>query len=115
MTRTLTLTVGTRTPSGTGTTDRATKPVFTVSKETPPTETTRIGIVCGTGAEAVAGSPVEVKYVGDNYADGAEFDSSWKHGATRHPAVHGRRRCHQRLQRRHPGHENRWPSGGRHR
>lgn len=73
---------GTCTPSGKGTTDLATKPVFTVSKDTPPTETTSIDIVCGTGAEAVAGSPVEVKYVGVNYADGAEFDSSWKRGAT---------------------------------
>lgn len=95
MTRTRTLTVGTLapmsvltgcggtcTPSGKGTTDLATKPVFTVSKDTPPTETTSIDIVCGTGAEAVAGSPVEVKYVGVNYADGAKFDSSWKRGAT---------------------------------
>ncbi len=73
---------GTCTPSGKGTTDLATKPVFTVSKDTPPTETTSIDIVCGTGAEAIAGSPVEVKYVGVNYADGAEFDSSWKRGTT---------------------------------
>jgi peptidylprolyl isomerase len=68
------------TPTGTGTTDLKTKPVYTVTKDTPPTATTNVDIVCGDGAEAKAGSAVAVKYVGVNYADGKEFDSSWKRG-----------------------------------
>ncbi|MCU1593443.1 MAG: Peptidylprolyl isomerase [Frankiales bacterium] len=71
---------GSCTPSGTGTTDLKTKPVFTVTKAPAPTTTTIIDIVCGTGAEAKEGSAVTVKYVGVNYADGKEFDSSWKRG-----------------------------------
>lgn len=67
-------------PIGTGTTDLTKKPVFTVSKDPAPTTTTIMDIVCGTGAEAVDGSKVTVKYAGVNYADGKEFDSSWSRG-----------------------------------
>jgi FKBP-type peptidyl-prolyl cis-trans isomerase len=70
------------TPSESGTKDLGTKPVFTVPTTKAPTVTTLIDIVCGTGAEAKAGSTVDVKYVGVNYADGKEFDSSWKRGDT---------------------------------
>ncbi|MCW2600692.1 MAG: Peptidylprolyl isomerase [Frankiales bacterium] len=73
---------GTCEPSGTGTTDLTKKPVYTVPTAKAPTETTVVDIVCGTGAEAVDGSAVEVKYVGVNYADGKEFDSSWARGDT---------------------------------
>lgn len=66
------------TPSGTGTTDLAKKPAYTVTSAKAPTETTVIDIVCGNGPKAVNGSSVEVKYVGVDYADGTEFDSSWK-------------------------------------
>lgn len=65
------------TPSGTGTTDLKTKPAYTVSSAKPPTETTVVDIVCGTGPTAATGSSVEVKYVGVDYATGKEFDSSW--------------------------------------
>lgn len=75
-------TTGTCKPSGTGTTELATKPVYTVTKAAPPAETTVTDIVCGTGAEATDGSAVEVKYVGVGYTDGKEFDSSWSRGDT---------------------------------
>ena len=52
---------GSCTPSGIGTTDLKTKPVFTVSKDPAPTTTTVVDIVCGTGAEAKEGSAVTVK------------------------------------------------------
>lgn len=71
---------GACTPSGTGTTDLKTKPVYTVPKAPAPTETTVTDIVCGTGAAAKTGSQVVAKYVGVNYLTGAEFDSSWKRG-----------------------------------
>lgn len=64
--------------SGEGTTDLTKKPVYTVTKAAPPTETTTTDIVCGKGAQAKEGSTVVAKYVGLNYANGEEFDSSWK-------------------------------------
>ena len=70
------------TPSGQGTTDLSKKPVVTVPTTPPPTETTTIDIVCGSGAQADEGSAVEVKYVGVLYANGKEFDSSWSRGGT---------------------------------
>lgn len=68
------------TPSGTGSTDLSKKPVVTVPKGPPPTETKVIDIVCGTGAQADDGSAVSVQYVGVLYANGKEFDASWKTG-----------------------------------
>lgn len=65
-------------PSGSGTTDLTKKPVVVVPRAPAPTATTSIDIVCGTGAEAKAGSVVEAKYVGVLYGNGQEFDSSWK-------------------------------------
>jgi FKBP-type peptidyl-prolyl cis-trans isomerase len=38
-------------------------------------------VVVGTGAEAVEGSTVALKYVGAFYETGEEFDSSWSRGA----------------------------------
>ena len=37
-------------------------------------------IVTGEGIEAVAGSKVEVHYVGVSFSTGAEFDASWNRG-----------------------------------
>ena len=59
-------------------TDLSQKPTYTVPKATPPAETTNSDIVVGTGEPAKSGQSVTVKYVGVNYATGAEFDSSWK-------------------------------------
>jgi peptidylprolyl isomerase len=67
--------------SGQGTTDLAEKPVVTKPTTPPPSETTVIEIVCGTGDLAKSGSKVSVKYVGVLYADGKEFDASWNRGA----------------------------------
>jgi peptidylprolyl isomerase len=43
----------------------------------PPTQLVTTDIVKGTGAEAVSGKEITVKYVGVLYSDGKEFDSSW--------------------------------------
>ena len=45
-----------------------------------PTELVVEDIIVGDGEEATPGANVEVHYVGVDYADGAEFDSSWDRG-----------------------------------
>ena len=45
-----------------------------------PTELVLSDVVVGTGAEAVAGSATEVKYVGAFYESGEVFDASWDGG-----------------------------------
>lgn len=71
---------GSCSPSGKGSTDLSKKPDVNKPKGSAPSETTLIDIVCGSGEEAKTGSKVEVKYVGVLFADGKEFDSSWKRG-----------------------------------
>ena len=44
----------------------------------PPKELETDDIAVGDGAEAQAGDTVTVEYVGVNYDDGSEFDSSWE-------------------------------------
>ncbi len=61
-------------------TDTSVKPVVEVPEGEPPTELETTDIVEGDGAEATAGSQVTVQYVGVNYANGEEFDSSWDRG-----------------------------------
>ena len=63
-------------------TDLSGKPVVPPASGPPPTELQYADIVEGSGAEAVAGSRVEVKYVGAFYETGEEFDSSWSRGAS---------------------------------
>lgn len=58
------------------------KPVVTVPKGSPPTKLVVNDLIKGTGAAAKAASKVTVNYVGVLYSNGAEFDSSWKHGQT---------------------------------
>ena len=65
------------------TTDLQTKPVVAPSTAPPPTELQYADVVKGSGAEAVNGSRVEVKYVGAFYETGQEFDASWKGGPTK--------------------------------
>ena len=67
-------------PAG-STTDLKTKPVIKGSTTAPPTDLQYADLVKGTGAEAVNGSQVDVKYVGVLYGSGKEFDSSWKRSA----------------------------------
>jgi peptidylprolyl isomerase len=57
-----------------------TKPSVIIPEGTPPNELTSEDLEVGTGAEAVAGQPVTVHYVGVSWSTGAEFDSSWDRG-----------------------------------
>lgn len=57
--------------------EEKTKPKVTVPEGAPPTKLEVNDLEAGTGAEAVAGDEVTVQYVGVNYKNGKEFDSSW--------------------------------------
>jgi len=66
-------------PAGVST-DLAEKPEAPCYSAPAPTELVISDVVVGTGAEAVAGTGTEVKYVGAFYETGEEFDSSWSSG-----------------------------------
>ena len=53
------------------------KPTVVVPKGPAPKELVVTDLKPGTGAEAVEGKQITVRYVGVTYADGKEFDSSW--------------------------------------
>ena len=57
------------------------KPKVTVPEGPPPTELQIEDLKPGTGAEAKAGSQLSMNYVGVNYSNGEEFDSSFTAGA----------------------------------
>lgn len=54
-----------------------TKPKVTVPKGAPPKQLETKELEEGSGAEAKSGDKVTVQYVGVNYKNGQEFDSSW--------------------------------------
>ncbi len=54
-----------------------TKPKVTVPKGAPPKQLEVKDLEEGSGAEAKSGDKVTVQYVGVNYKNGKEFDSSW--------------------------------------
>lgn len=54
-----------------------TKPKVTVPKGAPPKQLETKELEEGSGAEAKAGDEVTVQYVGVDYKNGKEFDSSW--------------------------------------
>jgi peptidylprolyl isomerase len=54
-----------------------TKPKVSVPSGAPPAQLETKELEEGTGAEAKAGDEVTVQYVGVNYKNGKEFDSSW--------------------------------------
>jgi peptidylprolyl isomerase len=54
-----------------------TKPTVTIPDGPPPGDLLIEDIEIGEGAEAVAGLPVNVHYVGVSWSNGSEFDSSW--------------------------------------
>lgn len=56
----------------------ATEPVVTPPKIPTPTTLVIKDLIVGTGAEAKAGQPVTVNYVGVLFKGGKEFDASWK-------------------------------------
>jgi FKBP-type peptidyl-prolyl cis-trans isomerase len=66
-------------PSG-ASTDLAEAPAVQGSDAPPPCGLEVADVVVGSGAEAVEGSAVELKYVGAFYETGEEFDSSWSRG-----------------------------------
>ena len=61
-------------------TDLTVAPVVPASEDAPPCGLVISDIVVGTGAEAVAGTTAQLKYVGAFYETGEEFDSSWSRG-----------------------------------
>jgi len=61
-------------------TDLAVAPSVPGSDAPPPCDLVIRDVVVGTGATAVAGSAVQLKYVGAFYETGEEFDSSWSRG-----------------------------------
>lgn len=77
--------------SATGSCEKSPGPVASSAKKTKPTveppdcaapETLVVNdLERGTGAVAKSGDEVSVQYVGINFADGQEFDSSWSRGA----------------------------------
>jgi peptidylprolyl isomerase len=54
-----------------------TKPKVTVPKGAPPKQLEVKEVEAGNGAEAKSGDEVTVQYVGVDYKNGKEFDSSW--------------------------------------
>jgi peptidylprolyl isomerase len=57
-----------------------TKPEVEFYEGAEPTDLVIIDIEEGTGAEAQAGSTVDVHYLGVDFESGEEFDSSWSRG-----------------------------------
>jgi peptidylprolyl isomerase len=56
---------------------KKTKPKVSVPKGAPPSKLVVKELEKGTGAEAKSGDEVTVQYVGVDYENGKEFDSSW--------------------------------------
>ncbi|MWB98023.1 FKBP-type peptidyl-prolyl cis-trans isomerase [Agromyces seonyuensis] len=61
-------------------TDTNSKPEIDAPEGPAPAELVIEDIVVGDGAEATAGSTVDVHYLGVEYESGEEFDSSWSRG-----------------------------------
>ncbi len=61
--------------------DITAKPVIPKPTGTPPRKLVKQDIVKGKGPGAKAGDTVTVNYVGVNFSNGQEFDSSWDSGA----------------------------------
>ena len=70
------------TPSEDALKDTAVKPEIPKPTGTPPRKLVTEDIVKGKGPGAKPGNTVTVKYVGVNFSNGQEFDSSWDSGAT---------------------------------
>ena len=70
-------------------TKKKTKPNVGVPDCAAPEELVVNDLERGSGAEAKAGDEVSVQYVGINFGDGQEFDSSWSRGAKPFPFTLG--------------------------
>ena len=62
--------------------DTSTKPQIPKPTGIPPRKLVKQDIVKGKGPGAKAGDTVTVNYVGMNFSNGVEFDSSWDSGAS---------------------------------
>ena len=56
------------------------KPDVTIPDEAPPAELVVQDLSVGDGAEATAGTQVQVHYVGVAWSTGQQFDASWDRG-----------------------------------
>ncbi len=64
----------------TGATDLKTEPVIGPGTKPAPTSLETKDLVVGTGTTATASDTVQVQYVGADYTNGKDFDSSWSRG-----------------------------------
>jgi peptidylprolyl isomerase len=62
--------------------DTSTKPQIPKPTGIPPRRLVKRDIVKGKGPAAKPGDTVTVNYVGENFSNGVEFDSSWESGQT---------------------------------
>ncbi|NNF55567.1 MAG: FKBP-type peptidyl-prolyl cis-trans isomerase [Acidimicrobiales bacterium] len=62
-------------------TDVFERPIISIPAGEAPTELQVEDIVVGDGAEATAGTQVNVDYVGVSWSTGKEFDASWNRGS----------------------------------
>ena len=60
--------------------DTSEKPEFKPPGGTPPKELQIYDVKEGDGAEATAGRPLSMQYVGKSFSSGEEFDASWDRG-----------------------------------
>jgi peptidylprolyl isomerase len=60
--------------------DLQSKPVLAIPKTAAPTKLSTTTLVQGSGPVTAAGDEVVVQYLGQIWATGKEFDSSWSHG-----------------------------------
>ena len=67
-------------PAVSGATDLKTEPVIGPGTTPAPTSLETKDLVVGTGTVAKATDTVNVQYVGANYTNGKDFDSSWSRG-----------------------------------
>jgi FKBP-type peptidyl-prolyl cis-trans isomerase len=67
-------------PAVSGATDLKTEPVVGPGTTPAPTSLETKDLVVGTGTVAKATDTVNVQYVGTNYTNGKDFDSSWSRG-----------------------------------
>jgi peptidylprolyl isomerase len=58
------------------------KPEVTIPDQAPPAELVVEDLTVGDGAEATAGTRVDVHYVGVSWSTGRQFDASWDRGQT---------------------------------
>ena len=71
---------GGTTPAVSNAADLHLAPAIGAGSGTAPASLVTRDLVIGTGATAAATDTVVVQYVGANYADGKNFDSSWERG-----------------------------------